>query len=157
MFITRFTFEQRMELQMLREEVRRLSIQIASKDATNEWLMTRVNSLEVERAALTERMLQVSYPVPQIQRINERAAGKVESYGVPLSDDDYAIPSHLKGAVAPHPRMADPAPRPRPASDEVGGSISALQAQAAFEDMGDEAAAEAGIIHDDAGAVRHTR
>jgi hypothetical protein len=157
MFISRFTQEQHRELNTLRERCAQLGAQLASSRTSQEWLEARVTSLEYERSALTDRLLQVSYPVPTIARTNERPAGRVESYGQPLTDTDYAVPAHLKDALnkMPHPRMADPAPRPR--AEDMGDTISAHQVQDAFEDMGDEAAAEAGIVHDDAGAVRHTR
>jgi hypothetical protein len=160
MFITRFTFEQHQELARLREQNTQLTAQLAAARTSNDWLSSRVTSLEFERAALTERLLQVSYPVPVIERTNERPAGTVPGvFGRPV-EDGYVIPEHLKGSMVPHPKMAPPDPPAAPrrpamsAEEEMANSISALQASnTTFEDMGDAAAAEQGIAHDDAGNV----
>lgn len=162
MFITRFTQQQMTELAVLREKVTQLTAQLARSQASQEWLETRVTSLEMERAALTDKLFEVRYPVPVIERTNERAAGAVPGvYGRPV--EEYAIPEHLRGAVVAQPPMAPPAPParpPRPASseEEVANSISALQASnTTFDDVGDDAARELGIQHDDSGNVVYTR
>lgn len=159
MLLTKFTAEQREELARLREQNVQLMVQLQHQKTTTDWLITRVNTLEAEREALTERLFKVAYPVPQIERTNERPAAPVTGvFGRPL-DDGYVIPEHLKGSMVAQPPMAPPATapqRPMTADEEVGASIGAMQVgNAAFDDMGDEAAAREGIVHDEAGAVHY--
>lgn len=164
MFVSRFTQARIDELTTLRERVLQLSVQLASAKTHNDWLETRVTSLELERASLTERLLEVRYPVPVMTRANERPAGTVEVHGRTVDDEPastYVVPPHLKDSMPAMPAMAGPAPRRRPApsaEEEMQSSISALQASAAtFDDVGDEAAAAIGAEHDDAGNVHYTK
>lgn len=156
----RLTFE----LATLRATVQQLEVRAAVAQSGREWLETRVNSLEVERAALTERLLQISYPVPQIVRSNEMPARPVEAHGRPV--DEYAIPEHLATAMPPRmPTMVPPnipaamkATKPTTPPDDYDSSISALHAsEVSFDDMGEAAAAAAGIRHDAFGNVEYTK
>lgn len=160
-FLTKFTAEQREELVRLREQNVQLLVQNQHQKTTADWLMVRINTLEKEREALTERLFQVAYPVPVIERANERPAPAVPGvYGRPI-EDGYVIPEHLRGSMVAQPPMAPPAAKPKPAAsaeDEVANSIQAMQAHgAAFEDMGDEEAARLGITHDGAFVVVRDR
>ncbi len=137
-----------------------LEARIAAQQASADWLMARINSLEIERAALTERVLGIAFPVPQIARMNEVPAGAVEAHGRPV--EEMAVPPHLAGAMRRMPAMAPPAAaeratRPAP-PDDYDASISALHAaNVIFDDPGDDAAHKAGIGHDDLGNVTYAR
>lgn len=164
MFVSRWTAEQQHELTMLRERCSQLTAQLASAKTHGDWLETRVTSLELERASLTERLLEVRYPVPVMTRANERPAGTVEVHGRTVDDEPaqtYVVPPHLKDSMPAMPAMAGQAPRRRPApsaEEEMASSISALQASAAtFEDVGDQAAEAIGAVHDDGGNVHYTK
>lgn len=90
-----------------------------------EWARVRLNSVEQERALLIEHVTKVRLVVPEITR---EAGGA----GVPLqpgkTTDDTQEPGLLEGLALP---------------------------AGMFEDMGDQAAAAAGLEHDATGAVVH--
>ena len=56
----------REELAVARAEVRLLESQLSSSRANFNWLTTRVNSLEVERAALLEKVTGIKTIVPEV-------------------------------------------------------------------------------------------
>jgi hypothetical protein len=94
--------------------------QLAVQQQNFDWLANHVNRLEVERAALTERILGVGVQAPQIERDPVAAALNVVG-GIPVQD--------------------------RPEGEDVGMALAAMQGSS-FEDMGDKAASLLGVTHD---------
>jgi hypothetical protein len=161
----------RMVAELAAERGRRhqLELEVARMTQRDDWLMVRVNSLETERQALFERFMQVAYAAPIIERSNEirpqPASGPV---GRPITD--YPLePSTPSPAARPAVRMPVMAPEPPrgthpvvaaaaklAGTDDPASAISVLQASgAAFEDMGNEAAATLGVGWDEFGNVQH--
>lgn len=132
-----------------------LEIRVAQLTAHVDWLTAQVNTLSHERAALTDKLLSVTYPVPIIERRNEVPARPLPGIvGRPV-EDGLPVPLSpvMPGARTDHmPAFAAPAARPWHAEDAYEGSIPALQAgQTIFEDVGDAAARELGLNHDEFG------
>lgn len=147
------------EVETLRAKLSAAEQRIASQNTTIDWLTMHVNSLEMQRAQLTERFLGVVYPVPTIERAGEVPAGrKGEIVGRPVAE--FQVPEHLRESMAAAsklPRMA-PATPPRPMGppDDYAASMAAHMANPdLFNDPGDDAAAAAGIGHDNCGNVTY--
>lgn len=129
----------------LRAEVARLTTHF-------DWLASHVNELKIERAALLERCIGIQLAaVPIIQR--EPTAT------LPGADPNYPLPPAGK-----LPNIGDILAKARdivedgrkPGADRQS-LVSAEMAGISFEDMGDDAAALAGIQHAPDGSVVHTR
>ena len=72
MWITRKTFEDtRLDLAKHHEECRVLAAQNHVLQVNLDWLRTRVNQLEMERAQLLWNYIGVKVPVPEIQRVQD--------------------------------------------------------------------------------------
>jgi hypothetical protein len=113
---------------VLETEKTALTQQLAALRASFEWLTQHVNRLERERAVLLQRVLGVTLPVPEIGRASE--------------------PDRVGVATPPT----------APTQPDYSTTIAGLQALgAAFEDVGDELAAQLGLRHDEFGNVRSTR
>lgn len=103
--------------------------QLVALKASFEWLTNHVNRLETERNLLTQRVLGMNLPPMQLERVPD--------------DPPTPTQSRIVG---------------RPREDDYASSIPAAQAmQTIFEDIGDDAAKEQGIEHDEAGNVVYTR
>lgn len=93
-----------------------------------DWLANHVNRLEIERATLMQRFMDVGVAAPQIQRDPTAYVGM----GRPIAAED------------------------RP-NEDAGMALAAMMA-GSFEDMGDEAAERLGVKHDPiTGTVRYTQ
>ena len=93
-----------------------------------DWLANHVNRLEIERATLMQRFMDVGVVAPQIQRDPTAYVGM----GRPVAAED------------------------RP-NEDTGMALAAMMA-GSFEDMGDEAAERLGVKHDPiTGTVRYTQ
>lgn len=101
-----------------------LSRELAIKQQNVDWLTQHVNRLEVERAELIARVLDLRFPVPMITR---------------------DLPPVGMGRAIPE--------TDRPAGEPVGVAAASL-GLSTFEDVGDDLAAHLGIGHDLAGNVR---
>lgn len=170
MWIARADY-QKLIIDLAAETARRqqLEIEVARMTQRDDWLITRVNSLEHERQGLFERFLQVAYPAPEIARANEYTPSPVRGpVGRPVTDYP-AEPSTPAPAARPGIRMPvmvqEPARVAHPAAaaatklsaaDDPATALSVLQVSgAAFEDMGDEAAEKLGVAWDGFGNVQH--
>lgn len=79
----------REELSACRAERDALRLQAATDRITADWLRTRVNALEMERASLIERAYQIKLPaVPQLARIGSTPVASSEPDPDPFSFDD---------------------------------------------------------------------
>lgn len=75
--------EQRAELAKLAAENTMLRSQLATTQANFEWIRTRINTLEVERAQLIEKAYGIKTPVPEISR----SKSPVMQFDAALFDD----------------------------------------------------------------------
>jgi hypothetical protein len=79
----------REELSACRAERDALRLQAATDRITADWLRTRVNALEMERAALIERAYQIKLPaVPQLARLGSTPVATHDPEPDPFSFDD---------------------------------------------------------------------
>lgn len=79
----------REELSACRAERDALRLQANTDRITADWLRTRVNALEMERASLIERAYQIKLPsVPQLARIGTTSMASTEPDPDPFSFDD---------------------------------------------------------------------
>lgn len=92
--------------------------QAAVQQQNFDWLANHVNRLEVERATLLARCLDIGVAVPTIGRVTTLP---LHTLGIPVTD--------------------------RPDNEEPGMAATAMQA-GSFEDMGDLAADQFGVCHD---------
>jgi hypothetical protein len=93
-----------------------------------DWLANHVNRLEIERATLMQRFMDVGVVAPQIQRDPTAYVGM----GRPVAAEDRT-------------------------NEDTGMALAAMMA-GSFEDMGDEAAERLGVKHDPiTGTVRYTQ
>jgi hypothetical protein len=128
-----------------------LRTRLARAEANFDWLASHVNELKLERAALLERCLGLQLAgVPFIQR-------EALATALPGIDPGYAP------ALGRLPNLGDVLAKARELADVAkrGGEPETIASTApdmiVFEDMGDEAAAQAGIRHAADGTVVHTR
>jgi hypothetical protein len=152
MWISRTLFERLLERAAKAEATEILLREsLARQTAHFDWLAAVVNELKLERAALLERCLGLQLAgVPFIQR--ERT-----SVALPGADPAY------EPATGKLPNIGDVMAKARELADVAkrGGEPETMASTApgmiVFEDMGDGAAAEAGIRHASDGSVVHTR
>jgi len=128
-----------------------LRVQLARVQANFDWLAAHVNELKVERAALLERLLGLQ--LQTVATITRAPTGPL-----PGADPGYQPPAHLRvpdlGDILAKARESVDAQRQPPADPSL---VHADMAGISFEDMGDTAAAAAGIEHAPDGTVRYRR
>lgn len=107
--------------------------ELAIRQQNVDWLTSHVNRLELERAELLKRVLNITLPVPVIAR-------------EPESHPELA---HALGLGQPIPE------RPRPEGEDPGVAAAAM-GLSSFEDMGDTLAERLGVGHDSAGNVKYS-
>jgi hypothetical protein len=112
---------------------------VASQRAQLEWFAAHVNELKVERAALFHK-IGLDVPVPTIEL--------PPAAPLPGMDDNY-IPTAGKQVA----NIGDQLARRREARDRRGPVAAPLANFSGFEDVGDAAARELGLTHDDVGNV----
>jgi hypothetical protein len=109
-----------------------LTRELAIRQQNVDWLTAHVNRLELERAELLQRVLNLTLPVPTIAR---------EATDHP----DLAAAIHGTTGLGRPIRPID-----RPMGEDIGVAASAL-GLSSFEDMGDTLADRLGVKHDEAG------
>jgi hypothetical protein len=128
-----------------------LRTRLARAEANFDWLAQHVNELKLERAALFDRMLGFQLAgVPVIQR--------TENLPLPGADPSY------QPTVTKHPAIGDIMAKARELTDAAKRGAPAETSLAtpapdeiSFNDMGDEAAAAAGIRHAPDGSAIYAR
>jgi hypothetical protein len=110
-----------------------LQRELAIRQQNVDWLTSHVNRLELERAELLKRVLNLSLPVPVITR----------------EATDHPDLARAIGLGRPIPETA------RPEGEDAGVAAAAL-GLSSFEDMGDTLAERLGVRHDDAGNVKYS-
>ncbi len=128
-----------------------LRARLARAEANFDWLSSHVNELKMERAALLERTIGLQLAgVPIIQRVAS------ETGPLPGADPAY-VPQKL-------PNIGDVLAKARDITDAARSGRQPEQSIASpgpigieFEDMGDDAAAAAGIRHANDGTVVYAR
>lgn len=155
MFIRRQLFD---EIAGLIAEVASQARQIAALMAENarlqahfDWLASHVNELKIERAALLERCIGIQLgAVPIITREPTGALPGADPAYVPIAGKLPNIGDILnKARELVDEGHKTPAEQESLVAAELGGIN--------FEDMGDEAAARAGVTHDETGRVIYAR
>lgn len=127
-----------------------LRVQLARYIAHFDWLSSHVNELKIERAALLERCIGIQLgAVPVIQR--ESTAP------LPGEDVNYVPPAgklpNIGDILAKARDLVED--EKRPGSEQRNSLAAADMGAISFEDMGDDAAARAGITHGPGGSVVH--
>jgi hypothetical protein len=123
---------------------------LARAEAHFDWLASHVNELKAERAALLERTLGLQLAVPTIQRV-----AVTPSDPLPGADPLYTPGKVLNiGDVLARAReIADVAKHGGPEPSIASPGPAGID----FEDMGDDAAARAGLRHAADGTVVSAR
>ena len=129
-----------------------LRAQVARLESHCDWLMAHVNELKRERADLFAQMLGFQLAgVPVIARQAAALEGADPAY-VPTAAD--AKPGNI-GDILAKAREIREAARAQGGAPE--SPLAAPGAELSFDDMGDDAAAKAGIRHASDGTLVYTR
>jgi hypothetical protein len=136
--------EQVADLRAAQQRIVQLEAENARLQAHFDWLAGHVNTLTIERGALFDKVLQVTWPAVPI----------IERQELPGADANYRpLPPDVK--TRPDPQLGDILAKAREIERDVRrGKEPEVPYGIDFNDMGDEAAERAGIFHAPDGTVR---
>ena len=89
------------DLSVVRAERDLLKVQLAVTQNTLEWIRTRVNSLEYERAALLDKAYGIKTPVPELANTSKMHPGMIErDFSFDHIDEDVAKKLGIEGLIS---------------------------------------------------------